>query len=274
MSDVFVWLLAVLIAASLAGYLLHRRGPSSAIDNLNARIRAWWVMIAVGGVVLLAGRYAVIALFAALSWAAMGEFISPLRWRAAGWACWAAWILQYAALAAEWRWGIWLAVPLLAAATGDRRRAGGLLLCVFALAHAPAMLLFGTTSLVFFFVLIVQSSDVIQYLGGKLFGRHTIAPRVSPGKTVEGLLAGLVCAPILGALLAHLTPFAPSTAAGLGLLLAVAGFFSALVFSALKRSRGVKDWGQSISGHGGVLDRVDSLCLSAPVAYYAARWLM
>jgi len=215
-----------------------------------------------------------IALFAALSWAALGEFMAPMRWRAAGWACWAAWVLQYAALAADWRAGVWVAVPVLAAATLDRRRAVGLLLCVYGLAHAPAILLVDGAALVLFFVLIVQSSDVIQYLAGKLFGRRAIAPRLSPGKTVEGLVGGLLCAPIFGAMLAHLTPFPRWTAAGLASLFAAAGFLSGLVFSALKRRRGIKDWGRSITGHGGVLDRVDSLWLSAPVAYYVVRWLL
>ena len=269
MTGVFAGLFVVLVLASMAGYFLHRRGPSLAIDNLNARIRAWWVMIAIGGLVLLIGRYGIVALFAALSWAALREFEPRLSW-----ASWGAWLTQYAALAAGSTLAALVAPPILAAVSG---KPAGILLCVYGLAHAPALLLLNIpgdrAALVFFSVLIVQASDVLQYLWGKLLGRHKLAPLLSPGKTVEGLVGGVLSATLLGALLSHLTPFGPARAAWFALLLTVSGFLSGLLFSALKRQRGIKDWGQAIAGHGGVLDRVDSLCLSAPVAYYAAPWL-
>ena len=273
MTQVFAGLFVVLVLASIAGYALQLRRPSPAIDNLNTRIRAWWAMITIGGLVLLGGRYAVIALFAALSLAALSEFLAPL-----GWIARAAWLSQYAALAAGWPLAALSTAPLLAVATGDRTRGAGILLCVYGLAHAPAILLLHVngdrTALVFFLVLIVQSSDVLQYIWGKLCGRHKIAPRLSPAKTIEGFVGGVLSATLLGALLSHLlTPFGRWEAAGLALLLTVAGFCSGLVFSALKRQRGIKDWGHTIAGHGGVLDRVDSLCLSAPVGYYAIQWL-
>lgn len=274
MTQVFAGLFLVLALASMAGYTLHRRKHSPVVDNLNARIRAWWVMIAIGGLALLAGRYAVIALFAGLSWLALNEFLSPLRWPKL---VWAAWLLQYGALAAHSPAAALLIVPALAVASGKDRSALGVLLCVYGLAHAPAILLLnvtgGSMSLMLFVVLIVQASDVLQYIWGKLLGRHKIAPRLSPGKTVEGFVGGLLSATLLGALLFRLTPFHRPEAALLALLLTISGFLSSLVLSAIKRQRGIKDWGHAIPGHGGVLDRVDSLCLSAPVGYYAVSWL-
>ena len=274
MTQVFAGLFLVLAVASMAGFTLHRRKPSPMVDNLNARIRAWWVMVTIGGLALLAGHYALIALFAGLSWVALSEFLSPLRWRTI---IWVTWLFQYGVLAAGSLAAALVIVPALAVVSGNGRSVAGILLCVYGLAHAPAMLLLnvngGSTSLLLFVVLIVQASDVLQYIWGNLLGRHKIAPHLSPGKTVEGFIGGVLSATLLGALLFRLTPFPRWEAAGLALLLTVSGFLSSLVLSAFKRQRGIKDWGHAIPGHGGVLDRVDSLCLSAPVSYYFVLWL-
>lgn len=278
MTTVFGWLAATLVAASAIGRWLERRKPSPAVTNLNQRIRAWWVMVAVGGLVLLAGRYAVIALFAGLSLVALAEFLGETRWRDA-WFCFAiAWPLQYLAIAMEWRtifiWGI----PALVWLARSRLRATGLLICVYGLSHVPALFLLHLPTdplrFVFYVVLTVQASDVLQYVWGKLLGRHPVAPRISPGKTVEGLVGGVASATAIGAVLADLTPFRLGTAALLALVLSLTGFLSGLLLSAIKRRRGLKDWSQSIPGHGGVLDRVDSLCLSAPVCYHLVPWLL
>jgi phosphatidate cytidylyltransferase len=126
--------------------------------------------------------------------------------------------------------------------------------------------------LVAFFVLVVQASDVLQYVWGKLLGRHRIAPRLSPSKTVEGFLGGVLSATLLGAALSWLTPFAPAQAALMALVITLMGFCGGLVMSALKRDRGVKDWGWMIAGHGGMLDRLDSVIFAAPVFFHLTRY--
>ena len=123
-----------------------------------------------------------------------------------------------------------------------------------------------------FLLLVTQASDVLQYAWGKLLGRRPIAPRLSPSKTLEGTLGGLLSAVALGAALAPLTPFSPAGAAGVSLLLTLLGFAGGLSLSAIKRRRGIKDWGTLIPGHGGLLDRLDSLYLSAPAFYYLLRF--
>lgn len=274
MAEVFGGLFTVLVLASVAGYLLERRQPSLVTQNLNARIRAWWVMIAAGGLVLWAGRYAILALFAALSWLALREFMAPLRWRD-WWPCFLlALPAQYLCVALSWPVLFALAVPLAALFVRERRVQLGLLLCVYGLGHVPALLLLpgDPRPLVLYLVLVVQASDVLQYIWGRLLGRHAIAPRWSPAKTVEGLVGGIACAGALGALLSYLTPFAPLAAGLVSLGITLAGFASGLVFSAIKRQRGIKDWGTAIQGHGGILDRVDSLCLAAPLFYYLLRY--
>lgn len=275
MIAIFAALYAVLALASIVGYGLQRRHPSPAVENLNARIRAWWVMIIAGGLVLWAGRYAIIGLFACLSLMAFSEFIAPLRWRD-WWPCFFLVLpAQYLWIALDQPWAVTLWIPLACLLARNRRIQGGLLLCVAGLSYVPALLMLpgDRRSLVLYLVLVVQASDVLQYLWGRLLGRHPIAPRISPAKTVEGFLGGVACASLIGGLLWYLTPFPPVTAVVTALLITTMGFLSGLLLSAIKRDRGIKDWGTSLPGHGGMLDRVDSLCLSAPVFYYVTRHL-
>lgn len=258
---VFGGLFAALLIASAVGWWLAWRGPSQAVENLNARVRAWWVIIVAGGVALVLGRYAVILLFALLSWFALREFSNGTGW------FFVAIPAQYLTVAFGWQWASLLLIPLVSVLLRKDQRMG-LLLCVYGLSSIPAL---ERPEWMFYLVLIVQASDVLQYLWGRALGRHAVAPRISPSKTVEGLLGGIASATALGTLLHYLTPFPPLGAMLVALVITTAGFASGLVFSAIKRQRGIKDWGTAIAGHGGVLDRVDSLCLSAPLFYLVVR---
>lgn len=261
----FAGLFAVLLAASMIGaWLASRQQPNAAVANLNARIRAWWVMVLVGGAALLLGRVAVVVLFGLLSWFALSEFLSQRRW----------WLfvsvpVQFAAAGWGWWWGAALLIPLACLFVPSWEQRAGLLLCVYGLSWAVAL---PQLEWVLYFVLVVQASDVLQYLWGRAIGRHSLAPRVSPAKTVEGLVGGIATATTLGAMLHSMTPFSTGSAALVSFVMTAAGFMSGLIFSAMKRRRGIKDWGTAITGHGGVLDRVDSLCLASPVFFVAVRW--
>ena len=126
--------------------------------------------------------------------------------------------------------------------------------------------------LIAFLVVVVQMSDVLQYVCGKLFGRRKIAPTLSPSKTVEGFVGGILSATALGAGLWWMTPFHPWQAALLALAITLMGFLGGLVMSAIKRDRGVKDWGWIIEGHGGILDRLDSVTFAAPIFFHLVRY--
>ena len=126
--------------------------------------------------------------------------------------------------------------------------------------------------LIAFLVIVVQGSDVLQYVWGKLFGRRKVAPLLSPSKTWEGLVGGVASATVLGATLYWATPFSPWQAALMALMICLMGFFGGLVMSAMKRDRGVKDWGSMIEGHGGMLDRLDSVIFAAPIYFHALRY--
>ncbi len=153
------------------------------------------------------------------------------------------------------------------------------MICVFCVSHVPALLTLAIPGyegrqllLIAFLVLVVQSSDVLQYVWGKLFGRRKIAPLLSPSKTVEGFVGGVLSATAVGAALWWITPFSPWQAAAMALVVNLMGFFGGLVMSAIKRDRGVKDWGQLIEGHGGMLDRLDSVIFAAPIFFHITRF--
>jgi phosphatidate cytidylyltransferase len=123
-----------------------------------------------------------------------------------------------------------------------------------------------------FLVIVDQLNDVLQYVFGKLLGRHQIVPSISPNKTWEGFVGGTLSATAIGTALWWLTPFSLPAAAAISLTIALLGFAGGLVMSAIKRDLGVKDYGNLIGGHGGILDRMDSLIFAAPVFFHIVRF--
>jgi phosphatidate cytidylyltransferase len=294
----------VLTVASLIGLLLQRRyaaeGPNAVIDNLNSRIKAWWVMVCVISIAFAFGKAGVIMLFAFASFTALREFMTLLPTRrgdhyALGAVFFVVLPLQYYLVWIEW-YGLYsifipvyafLLLPIVAALRGDttnfmRRVAEvqwALMICVFCISHVPALLTLPIPDyegrqvlLIAFLVLVVQSSDVLQYVWGKLLGSRKIAPLLSPSKTVEGFVGGVASASLIGAALWWITPFAPWQAGIMALIINLMGFLGGLVMSAIKRDRGVKDWGHMIEGHGGMLDRLDSVIFAAPIFFHITRY--
>ncbi len=302
-----IWLvggvLALLVVSSVVGWVLSRRvtgDPGRAtVQNLNARIRTWWMMVAMFGLAMATGGLGSVVLFGFTSFLALREFITltPTRYgdhRTLFWAFFIVLPLQYYLIAIRW-YGLFsilipvyafLILPIRSAAAGDcekfLERAAkiqwGLMICVYCLSYVPAVLTLEIPGyagqngkLMFYIVLIAQLSDVLQYVWGKTLGHHQIAPTVSPNKTWEGFIGGITCATLIGAGLWWATPFTPWQSAGMSLVIAFMGFGGGLVMSAIKRDRGVKDYGHLIEGHGGVMDRIDSLCFAAPVAFHLTR---
>jgi phosphatidate cytidylyltransferase len=126
--------------------------------------------------------------------------------------------------------------------------------------------------LLVFLIFVVEMSDVLQYVWGKGWGRHKILPTVSPQKTWEGFLGGIASAVVLSMPMRFLTPFSLTETALVAFLITLAGFCGGAVMSAIKRDFGVKDFGEMIPGHGGMVDRVDSLCYAAPVFFHYVRY--
>ena len=185
-----------------------------------------------------------------------------------------------------------LFIPARIAISGDEKRFlersakihVGLLICVYALSYTPAILQLdlvtrvdgepwkgSTAGLLAFFVLITQAGDVLQYGWGKLVGRRIIAPKVNANRSWEGLIGGICSTSLLGSLLWWVTPFQVWEAALMSMIVAIMGFAGGMTMSAIKRDRGVQDYGTLVRGHLGVLDRIDSLCFAAPVFYHLTR---
>jgi phosphatidate cytidylyltransferase len=295
----FVLSFASLVAAILR-HSVAKGAPHATIDNLSARINAWWVMALLIGLSLWFGKAGVLLLFFFLSLQVLREFVTLTYTRRADHLALAAVFygflpLQYFLIWIGW-YGFFsvmipvygfLLLPIISALRADTLRflervavvQWAMMLAIYGLSHVPALTNLAipgytqTVLLVAFLIIVVQASDVLQYIWGKLFGRHKLAPTLSPSKTWEGLLGGVLSASALGASLWWITPFTPLHAALFALLITLLGFFGGLIMSAIKRDFGVKDWGHMISGHGGVLDRVDSLLFSAPAFFHLVHYL-
>jgi phosphatidate cytidylyltransferase len=181
-----------------------------------------------------------------------------------------------------------LFIPARIALAGDFKRylercakiQAGLMICVYCLSHAPALLHmrfkephYDNRKLLFYFVLVVVASDAFGYICEKLLGRNVIAPAINANRTWEGFLGGLACATMFGMAMSWATPFSMSASAMMSAVISVMGFAGGLTMSAIKRDRGVKDYGTLVQGHGGVLDRIDSICFAAPVFFHLTRYL-
>lgn len=245
-TDHGIWLsgaiaLALLVASTVSAVLRQAvaRGRADAdIDNLRARVRSWWLMAGILGGVFWAGAAITTLFFVTLGLLALHEFM-----RTAPRPCTRDWIV-------------------------------GSGICIACVAFIPALLSLDIPGyagrnlyLIVFLILVTQSSDVLQYVWGKLCGKHPIAPAISPAKTLEGFALGVASATAIGAGVWWITPFTREQAALVALLIALLGFCGGLVLSAQKRARGIKDWGTLIDGHGGILDRLDSVWLPAPLFF-------
>ncbi len=300
-SPALLWglggVLGVLTLAVAVTAVLPVLRPSGDFTNLRQRITSWWVMILLLAAALLLGWVAVVALFAVISFIALREFLSLAHIRPEdrpivliAYLCIP---ISYGFIAID-RYGVYLVfvpvyvfmfLPFVMTWIGQTRAFlataatfhWGLVTCVYNLGfaaflmrtpatdHLPA----GPAGLVFFLLVATEANDVSQYVWGKLIGRRKIIPKVSPNKTWEGFLGGWITT---AALVWFLGPiFTPLSGLGLAIAAAslpVAGFAGDVTMSAVKRDIGVKDSSALIPGHGGLLDRADSLIFTAPLYFH------
>ncbi|MBI2826902.1 MAG: phosphatidate cytidylyltransferase [Planctomycetia bacterium] len=300
--------------ATGTGQILKRqtdpRFDPAVIEQFNHRVRAWWLLLSVLAAAFLLGQTATVVLFGLLSFWALREFITLTPTRAADhralfWVFVLFTPLQYVLVGMNW-YGLYtilipvyafLFVPVRVALAGDYKRylercakiQSGLMICVYCLSHAPALLNLarpvpsGATAadvsaqnagLLLFFIVVVTMGDAFHYAAEQLVGRRIIAPAISANRTWEGFLAAVGCGTLFGAALWWATPFNPWAAAGMSLLITTMGFCGGLVMSAIKRDRGVQDYGTLVVGHGGVLDRIDSVCFAAPVFFHVTQYVL
>jgi phosphatidate cytidylyltransferase len=292
----------LLVVASLSVRMMQLRKPAADYRELILRIRTWWVIIALLGAALLLPPLAGIILFAVISYLAFKEYITLIPTRRADhrvlFLAYLAIPLQYYWVAIGW-YGvfivfipvyIFLLLPLRMVLIGEMdgfiRAAGtlhwGLMITVFSLSHAAYLLALplhgnpvaGGQGLLFYLLVLTELNDIAQYIWGKSLGRHKVLPKVSPKKTVEGLAGGIATTILAAVILAPmLTPLRPWEAAGMGLVLGLGGFFGDVTISAVKRDLRIKDSGTILPGHGGILDRVDSLTFTAPLFFHLLYYM-
>lgn len=292
----------VLVVASVIVALLCVARRDRDYSELKLRMRSWWWMIGIFFGAILLSPTASVVFLGLVSFLAFKEYLSLIATRRADrralfWA--------YLAIPIHFYWvGIawygmfiifipvymFLLLPLRMLIIGETEgflRAAstlhwGMMTTVFSLSHMAYLLVLdpvknpagGGAGLLLYLVFLTQFNDVAQYTWGKLFGRHKVVPKVSPKKTWEGLIGGNLTTLVLAVFVApYLTPFSMLEAAGAGLIIGVFGFIGDVTISALKRDIGVKDSGTLIPGHGGILDRIDSLTYTAPLFFHYLYYL-
>jgi phosphatidate cytidylyltransferase len=272
-----------------------------ASSELKERIRTWWWIIAIVTIAFAAGTTATIFLIAALSFLSFREFHSVIPVRRSDrvilglaylaipiqyYFVWIHWYGMFSIFLPVYAFAILSAATVAIGQTNGFIRANAtllwaLMLTVYNISHLAFLAVLPTTAafsggglgLLLFVLIIVQFNDVAQYIWGRLCGHVRIVPNVSPNKTWAGFLGGALSSMCLaGALAPFLTPFGPVASVLIGFTLAVCGFAGDVTLSAVKRDLGIKDIGNSLPGHGGILDRIDSLTLAAPIGFHIIRY--
>ena len=165
------------------------------------------------------------------------------------------------------------AQPLYSVSQRATRTFSYLWLCALGFATLKFALTVSTREVIFVYLL-VAAMDGFSQLTGQLFGRHKIAPNISPNKTVEGALGGILATVLLGTGLHFLINTSLVLAAIYAICIALAAFLGDLTASFVKRVNGVKDFGNLIPGQGGILDRFDSLLMAASVYWMVSHFIL
>ena len=299
----FAGIFGILVVASVIVFFMSRgRDRSAGPSELQQRVRTWWIMASIFALAMVFSRTISLVFFAFVSFLAFKEYLSLIPTRRADrraifWA-YLAIPLQYYWVGREWYGMFIVFIPvymflflpmrmILIGETKDFLRAvgtlhWGLMTTVFSISHLALLLVLnpernpngGGAALVLYLVFLTQFNDVAQYVWGKSFGKHKVVPTVSPKKTVEGLVGGVLTTMLLGWLLGPLlTPLSPLHSLTAGLLIGLSGFVGDVTISALKRDLQVKDSGTLLPGHGGMLDRIDSLTFTAPLFFHYFYYL-
>jgi phosphatidate cytidylyltransferase len=295
-------LYSFLTFATIVTYTLGALRPKKNYRELKQRVNSWWIIIVIFTGSIAGPPAAKIGFLAFVSFLALREYVSLIPTRKADrriifW-CYLAVPLQFYWVSIHWYSMflifipvyMFLFLPLRMVTIGETKgflnAAGtlnwGLMTTVFSISHVAYLFELppaynpagGGPGLVLYLVLLTQANDVAQYLWGKALGRHKVIPKVSPNKTVEGLLGGVFTTTVLSALGApYLISLSFPKSVIAGLIISTAGFIGDVVISAIKRDIGVKDAGSLLPGHGGLLDRIDSLTYTAPIFFHCMKYL-
>ena len=292
----------ILITASTVFFIWGKVKPEANLGELKSRTNSWWVMVFVFIGAVLLDRMISFPALALLSFVAFRELYSMMGFRdidrrAIFWAflaipiqyyfAYIGWYEMYIIFIPVW---MFLFMPVRLVLAGETKGIiksmaslqWALMITVFGLSHLAYFLSLpdapnfknGGQGLLLFVVFLTEINDVLQFMWGKMLGKHKITPSVSPNKTWEGFIGGVISTTIISYFLGFLTPLTDVQVVLGGFIIACSGFFGDIVMSAIKRDIGVKDTGTAIPGHGGILDRIDSLTYTAPVFFHFVYWIV
>lgn len=291
----------ILVLATVGFFIAGKLKPKANLSELKSRTRSWWIMASIFiGATLINSTISYIAI-GMLSFLAFRELYSVLGFResdrrAIFWAFIAipvqyylAYIGWYGAYIIFIPVVMFLFLPLRLVLKGDtsgiiKSMASlqwVLMLTVFGISHMAYLLSLheikgfssGGRGLLLFLVFLTEINDVMQFTWGKILGRNKIIPKVSPNKTWEGFAGGVISTTAIGYGLKFLTPLSHTQAIFVSFIIAISGFIGDIVMSSIKRDIGIKDMGATIPGHGGILDRIDSLAYTAPVFFHLVYYI-
>ncbi len=296
-------IVGLLVLSTLIVWIIGKAFPQRNYTELQQRMKTWWTVAAVFLIALTLSRTVSIIFLAFVSFLALKEYFSLIPARRADrqvmfWA-YLSIPVQYFWIEQEW-YGMFivfipvymfLLLPLRMVVIGNTdgflRAAGvmhwGLMATVYSISHAAFLLvlrlkddpeIFVGPGLMLTLVFLTQFNDIAQYLWGKTLGKRRIVPKVSPGKTWVGFIGGVATTIALAVVLAPwLTPMNRMHAVGAGVIIGLGGFIGDITISAIKRDLHVKDSSGLLPGHGGILDRIDSLTYTAPLYFHYVYWL-
>ena len=289
-------ILAILVFSSIVLGIWGLFSKSKMLTELKTRTKSWWIMCTLFITATIISNVITYVCIGFLSFAALREFYSVIKLRKSDRAgmlwCYLAIPVQYYLAYRGWYelfivfipvfMFVW--IPFILVLQGETKMimssmAGlptSLMLCVFGLSHMAYLISLpeiegfsaGGKGLLLFLIFITQINDVMQFIWGKLIGKYKILPKISPNKTWGGFIGGLISSVFIGYLMSFLTPLNEWQVIVVSFFIAGVGFVGDVVVSAIKRDMGVKDMGQAIPGHGGVLDRIDSLALTTPIFFH------
>lgn len=301
-QQIIAIIFVLLVFASVLFWIMGKFNNGPQVQELKTRTKSWWIMASIFTFAAVVHPSISYIAFAFLSFAALRELSNisiNVRIEDCNIYFWAYLAVPIQYYFAFMGWFVpflvfipvfmftW--IPLVLVIKGNTKDIARLMsvipthlmFTVFSISHLAYLLSLpelpnfqvGGRGLLLFVVFLTEMNDVFQFTWGKLLGRHKIIEKVSPNKTKEGFIGGVISTIIAAYFLRFLTPFNSYEVLGAGLLIACSGFLGDLIVSAIKRDFGLKDTGNAIKGHGGILDRIDSLAISSPLFFYYAYFI-
>ncbi|MCH2224190.1 MAG: phosphatidate cytidylyltransferase [Crocinitomicaceae bacterium] len=292
---------SILTICSVIFQILYYKKETTLLKELITRIHSWWKITIGIAIIITAPPIIGTILLAFISFVALREMFSIGRIRSADRV---ALFVGYFAVPVQYYLAynnfyevflyfipliMFISIPVILVLTGKTKMIGRsmsiipamLMLTVYMLSYIALLFNIESTNfsagpggLIIFLIMLTSFNDVFQFTWGKLLGRHKILPNVSPNKTWEGFVGGIFSTAGLAYLIKFLTPLEGYQALIIGFIIGVIGFLGDSLISAIKRDLNIKDTDDLIPGHGGAMDRLDSIILTAPVFYHLLTYFI